>query len=216
MLHLSSEIRFVIERNIKCSKPFSATPIKPKLMYFNNYKKLICIFFLGFIFFSKLCFSQIKHETKAKYVGGANSALPGLNIGIVLGRVDTSYYMRCQLYIPAMQYSEIYLSRKSNMSFVLKSGKSVDLSLENIRTSIESYREMNDFIIQRSQDGYITKLTIPVTRQQLLAIAAEPLEMITLPYFKNPTKSDELLFSRPPFFKSRSFIQDEIYHILGR
>ncbi|HLO44199.1 MAG TPA: hypothetical protein VK175_07710 [Leadbetterella sp.] len=185
-------------------------------MQINQNKKHISIIFLALIFITKIGFSQIKHETKVKYVGGANSALPGLNIGIVLGRLDTSYYMRCQLYIPAMQYSEIYLSRKSNMSFVLKSGKSVDLSLENILTSIESYREMNDFMIQRSQDGYITKLTIPVARQQLLEIASEPLEMIILPYFKNPTKSEELVFSRPPFFKSRSFIQDEVYHILGR
>ncbi len=185
-------------------------------MHFNLNIKHIFKIFLVYILFSKVCFAQIKHETKVKYVGGTNSALPGLNIGIVLGRIDTSYYMRCQLYIPAMQYSEIYLSRKSNMSFVLKSGKSVDLSLENIRTSIESYREMNDFVIQRSQDGYITKLTIPVARYQLLEIASEPLEMITLPYLKNPTKSEELVFSRPPFFKSRSFIQDEIYHILGR
>lgn len=192
-------------KETQCSNSISVTLIKPsksKSMYFNVYKKHISITFLGFILFTKVCFAQIKHETKVKYVGGANSALPGLNIGIVLGRVDTSYYMRCQLYIPAMQYSEIYLSRKSNMSFVLKSGKSVDLSLENIRTSIESYREMNDFMIQRSQDGYITKLTIPVARQQLLEIASEPLEMITLPYFKNPTKSEELIFSRPPFFKS--------------
>ena len=105
-------------------------------MHFNLNIKHISKIFLVYILFSKVCFAQIKHETKVKYVGGTNSALPGLNIGIVLGRIDTSYYMRCQLYIPAMQYSEIYLSRKSNMSFVLKSGKSVDLSLENIRTSM--------------------------------------------------------------------------------
>jgi hypothetical protein len=191
------------------------TPISSP-MHHRIYKKHISIFFIVFLLFSKICFSQKKIETKVKFVGGANSALPGLNIGIVIGRADTSYYIRCQLYIPAMQYSEIYLSRKSNLSFVLKNGKRVDLSLEKIRASIESHREMNDFILQRSQDGYLTKLTIPVTRQQLIEIASEPLENIRLPYFTKQSESEVLVFSRPPFFKSRSFIQEEIYHILGR
>lgn len=175
--------------------------------------KSIPLLFIILLLFSKVCFSQI--ETKIKYVGATTTELPGLNIGIVIGKIDTSYYMRFRLYIPSMEYKEVYLSRKSYLSIAFKSGKAIYLNLEKASSSILKHNEVNDFILFRSQDGYITFLTIPVSKQQLLQISKEPFESISLPYFENPTKSDELIFSRPPLFRGKSFLQDDISYILS-
>jgi hypothetical protein len=175
--------------------------------------KSIPLLFIILLLFSKVCFSQI--ETKIKYVGATTTELPGLNIGIVIGKIDTSYYMRFRLYIPSMEYKEVYLSRKSYLSIALKSGKAIYLNLEKASSSILKHNEVNDFILFQSQDGHITFLTIPVSKQQLLQISKEPFESISLPYFENPTKSDELIFSRPPLFRGKRFLLDDISYILS-
>ena len=175
--------------------------------------RIISIFFLCFYIFSNDCFSQF--DTKTKYVGGYSKDFSGANIGIAIRKAGPKYFMRFRIYIPATEYGEIFLSRNSKMTFDYKDGSKVELDMGEVQSEIVSNRETNDFKLMRTEDGFITKLSLPVTKEQLLEISKKPFDSIRLPYFKNPSKNGELIFLRPLLFFRNKFIEDDINYILG-
>ncbi len=188
-------------------------------------KRIVIILICSFLIQSYNCFSQI--ETKSKQVYGYSSDVNGVTMGISFGKIDTTYYIRCHITIPGKEYRKIYLSTKSTLSFITKSGKTIDLNLASKSSSAEQEGQINDRKLFFKEDkytkhdniyednNYFTVLTIPVTKEQLLKIGSEPFYRVKLPYFENSSNEGELLFVKPAISISRDFIQKDIKYLLG-
>ena len=178
-------------------------------------KQVILILFCSFLFNSHDCFSQ-KSETKIKYVYGYSYDLNGVTMGITFEKiakfVTTPYYIRFRIDIPSKEYRNIYLPKNGTLTFLSKSGNTIDLKLGDVGSLIKR---------DPQTDHYTTTLTIPVTREELVEIGSEPFYRITLPYIENSSKKDrlilkkdQLIFTRPALLIRRNFTQTDVKYIL--
>ncbi len=180
-------------------------------------KQAILFLFCCFLFNSQVCYSQI--ESKTKSVCGYSNTLNEVTMGITFGKisnpVDTTYYIRFRVAIPAKQYKKIYISSQSSLTFLTRSGKNIDLKIAGVKSTIESDHQIKEKHIGFTQDDFSTVLTIPVTRKQLAEIGSEPFYKIKLPYFEKPSKKDELIFPKPALLVDRDFTQIGARYVLG-
>jgi hypothetical protein len=174
------------------------------------------------------CFSQTDEKkqkeitTKTKHVLGYSDDFQSpLEMGIAVRKVltstDTTYYLKLKLSTSSSEYrTDICFDRASSITFLAKSGNSVDIKLTKVSSSINSDDLINDPLSSINVDKHSTTLIIEVTKEELIKIGADPFYKISLPYFNCSTKVyKNVVFSNPSLFVSRTFIQKHIYQIIG-
>ena len=189
----------------------------------------IVIFVIAWIFLitSINCFTQsdekIKKEFKSKtrYVYGYSSDFNetfylGITFEKVLNSVDTSYYIKFDLSSTISEYlTDICLNKANSITFLAKSGRSVDLKLADVSSLINSDKQTDDPFTPVKVSYYYTTLKFEVTKKVLIKISSDPFYRIILPYFICSSKVyNKLEFICPTLFTRRTFIQKNINYIL--
>jgi hypothetical protein len=188
-------------------------------------KKLFFIF--GYIFVLNLssCFSQLLENNKKEFksdtrvVYGYSNDINALDLGITFGKVinsvDTTYYIKFQLYAPNSDFrQDILINKTSTITFLSKSGKAVDLKLTDVISFTENVKQI-DNPYSSVKSHYSTILILNVTKERLIEIGSEPFYKLILPYFNASSKvENKAIFVKPTLFTRRIFIQKSVNYIL--
>jgi len=191
-------------------------------------KKVIFILTCIFLINSINCFSQSveknkkKFKTKTKYVYGYSDDFDELYLGIAFGKVislaDTAFYVEIHLSAPDTEFrTDIHINKASAITFLSKSGKTVDLKLTDVNSSSKYDKQIDYPIIKpNTTKSYSTTLILDVTKEKLIEIGSEPFHNLILPYFNSSTKvNSKAVFVKPTLFIRRSFIQKNVNYILN-
>lgn len=171
------------------------------------------------------CFPQLSGNNKKEYksktnvVKGYSNDYNELNIGITFGKIinviDTTYYIKFQLYAPTSEFQkDIQIYKTSSITFLSKSGRTVELKLTNVISSTEKEKQIVD---QYSTDisYYSTILILFVTKEKLIEIGSEPFYNLILPYYHSSSKvENKAIFAWPTLFTRRNFNQKSVKYIL--
>jgi hypothetical protein len=184
---------------------------------------LCCIFLINSI----NCFSQSieknKNEFKSEtgYVNGYSERSSdvfrmGITFGKVLSLIDTNYYIEFDLEIPGSEYrTDICLNKAKSLTFLTRNGRSVDLKMTDVSSSIKSDKQTVDPFTPIEVNYHSTTLILEVTKEELMIIGSEPFYRLLLPYFNCSSKAyNEVRFVKPTLFTRRVFIQKNINYIL--
>jgi len=188
-------------------------------------KKMIILF--GCIYFMNLssCFPQILEKNKKEYksktsvVKGYSNDYNQLDIGITFGKIinliDTTYYIKFQLYAPTSEFqSDIQIYKTSSITLLSKSGRTVELKLTNVISSTEKEKQVVD-PFSADISYHSTILILYVTKEKLIEISSEPFYNLILPYYNSSSKvENKAIFAWPTLLTRRNFNQKSIKYIL--
>lgn len=188
-------------------------------------KKLI--FILGYIFVINLssCFSQSSENNQKEFksdtriVYGYSDDFYALDLGITFGKiinsVDTTYYIKFQLYAPNSEFrQDIQINKNSAITFLSKSGKRIDLKLTNVISLTDKVKRV-DNPYSSVKSYYSTILILYVTKEKLIEIGYEPFYHLILPYYNSTTIAEnKAIFVKPALFTRRNFTQKSVQYIL--
>ena len=166
-------------------------------------KKLIFIFGILLVMSAGHCFSQLpdnyqkEYESYTRVVSGYSDDFNELDLGITFGKqinpVNTTYYIKFQIYAPNTDFrQDIQINKTSAITFLSKSGKRVDLKLSNVISSTENKQQTDNPFSVKSD--YSTILIVPVTKDQLLEIGSEPFYHLLLPYYNTTYQVEKKQF----------------------
>jgi hypothetical protein len=188
-------------------------------------KKVFILF--GCIYFMNLssCFPQLLENNKKEYrsktsvVKGYSNDYNELDIGITFGKIinliDTTYYIKFQIYAPTSDFrKDIQIYKTSSITFLSKSGRTVDLKLTNVISSTEKEKQVVD---QYSTDiAYSsTILILDITKEKFIEIGSEPFYNLILPYYNSSSKvENKAIFAWPTLLTRRNFNQKSVKYIL--
>lgn len=187
-------------------------------------KKLIFIVASLWVMNVGSCFAQFpenyqkEFESRTRAVYGYSDDFNELTMAITFGKkinaVNTTYYIKFQLYAPNSELrQDIQINKKSSITFLSKSGKTVDLPLTDIISSTENKQQTDEPFSVKSD--YSTILMVNVTKEQLIEIGSEPFYHLILPYYNTTYQLEKkAFFTSPTLFIRRTFTQKYIKYIL--
>jgi len=171
------------------------------------------------------CFSQLLEnnnkvfKSATRYVFGYSNDFNELHLGITFGKVinsvDTTFYIKFQLYAPNSEFrKDIQIRKTSAITFLSKSGKTVDLKLTNVISLSEKENE-KQVPLPTTQTYHSTILILNVTKENFIEIGSEPFYNLIFPYYNSSTKvENRAIFVKPPLFIPRTFTQKNVTYIL--
>ncbi|MDE5421446.1 hypothetical protein L3073_04425 [Ancylomarina sp. DW003] len=190
-------------------------------------KKIICI--VGFIlFFNSInSFSNTveknrkEFKSKIKYVYGYSKDLKGyLYLGISFEKVivseDTAYFVKLKLDAPEIESRmTIYFNKANSVTFISKSGKTVDLQITDVKSVINVDNQEDHLLTTIKESTYSTIFILNVTKEELIDIGSEPYCNVIIPYSDGESKVNKKVeFSKKALFGRRRFIQKYVKYIL--
>jgi len=187
-------------------------------------KKLIFIVVSLLVMNVGSCFSQFpenyqkEFESRTRAVYGYSDDFNELTMAITFGKkinaVNTAYYIKFQLYAPNSELrQDIQIKKTSVLTFLSKSGKTVDLPLTDVISSTANKQETDNPFSVKSD--YSTILMVNVTKEQLIEIGSEPFYHLILPYYNTTWQLEKkAFFTSPTLFIRKTFTQKYIKYIL--
>ncbi|MGZ2369230.1 hypothetical protein ACXR6G_05560 [Ancylomarina sp. YFZ004] len=190
-------------------------------------KKIIFILGLIFLVNSINCFSKTveknrkEFKSKTKYVYGYSNDFKGeLYLGIsfekVIRSIDTTYFVKLQLNAPEIEgRMNICFDEANAVTFLSKTGKTVDLQMTDVRSMTDYDRQGDDLLTTINVSIYSTIFILNVTKEQLIEIGSEPFYNIIIPYLDCKSKVNKKAeFFKPTLLVRRRFIQKNVKYIL--
>ncbi len=180
-------------------------------------KQILIILICSFLIQSLDCFSQ-SNETKLRHIYGYSNDFNDVTLSLVFGRIsgteDINYYVRIQIDLSKTEDAKMFFPKGSTLSFLTKSGKTIELNMDDVSSNMKLENRLSNSQISDIKQPLIKVKTIPVTKEQLVEIGAEPFYKIIIPYYVNSSKSDKLIFSRPALLTGRDFTTEDVRRIL--
>ncbi len=176
-------------------------------------KRILIILICSFLIQSLDCYSQ-SIETKLRHIYGYSNDYNDVTLSLISGSEDMDYYMRIQINLSKTENAKMYFPQGSTLSFLTKSGKTVELNMDDVNLTLVCNKFTADSRISDTDNPLIKIKTIPVTKEKLEEIGAEPFYKITIPYYVNSSKSDKLIFTRPALLTGRDFTEKDVRRIL--
>lgn len=140
----------------------------------------------------------------------------GISFEKVIVSEDTAYFVKLKLDAPEIESRmTIYFNKANSVTFISKSGKTVDLQITDVKSVINVDNQEDHLLTTIKESTYSTIFILNVTKEELIDIGSEPYCNVIIPYSDGESKVNKKVeFSKKALFGRRRFIQKYVKYIL--